>query len=159
MSHTGVKPNHCTMCDMWFTHPKDLKAHLKLVHSTEDSKSTEEVVITDSAAPATLTITTQSIEGAETVLLDDGIQVEHVTVEPVDVMEMEETTTVVVEDGGVAEMCEEDVERLKQAGVQIQVVHVTTNEVNGQQVVNSQVEVEMEDEMVNVEEAEQAVVV
>lgn len=159
MSHTGVKPNHCTMCDMWFTHPKDLKSHLRHVHSTEDSKCTEEVVITDSAAPATLAITTQSIEGAETVLLDDGIQVEHVTVEPVNVMEMEETTTVVVEDGGVAEMCEEDVERLKQAGVQIQVVHVTMNEVEGQKVVNSRVEVEMEGEAVNVEEAEQAVVV
>ncbi|KAM9360513.1 zinc finger protein 131 [Symphorus nematophorus] len=159
VSHTGDKPNHCTMCDMWFTHPKDLKAHLKNVHSTDDDKSTEEVVITDSAAAAALAIATQSIEGAETVLLDDGIQVEHVTVEPVDVMEMEETATVVVEDGGVAEMCEEDVERLKQAGVQIQVVHVTTTEVDGQQVVNSQVEVEMEGEMVNVEEAEQAVVV
>ncbi|XP_042344973.1 zinc finger protein 131 [Plectropomus leopardus] len=158
VSHTGDKPNHCTMCDMWFTHPKELKAHLKQVHSIEDDKPTEELVITDSAATAALTIATQSIEGSETVLLDDGIQVEHVTVEPVDVMEMEETATVVVEDGGVAEMCEEDVERLKQAGVQIQVVHVTTTEVDGQQVVNSQVEVEMEGEMVSVEEAEQAVV-
>lgn len=162
VSHTGDKPNHCTMCDMWFTHPKELKAHLKDVHSIEDTKPSEELVITDSAAAtaaATLTIATQSIEGAETVLLDDGIQVEHVTVEPVDMMEMEETATVVVEDGGVAEMCEEDMERLKQAGVQIQVVHVTTTEVDGQQVVNSQVEVAMEGEMVNVEEAEQAVVV
>ncbi|XP_019958278.2 zinc finger protein 131 isoform X1 [Paralichthys olivaceus] len=155
VSHTGDKPNHCTMCDMWFTHPKELKAHLKDVHSIEDSKSTEELVITD---PAALAIATQSIEGTETVLLDDGIQVEHVTVEPVDI-EMEETATVVVEDEGVTEMCEEDMERLKQAGVQIQVVHVTTTEVDGQQVVNSQVEVEMEGEMVNVEEVEQAVVV
>lgn len=148
-----MKPNHCTMCDLWFTHPKDLKAHLKDVHSIE------ELVITDSAATTALAIATQNMDGAETVLLDDGIQVEHVTVEPVDVMEMGETTTVVVEDGGVAEMCEEDVERLKQAGVQIQVVHVTTTEVDGQQVVNSQVEVEMEGEMVNIEEAEQAVAV
>lgn len=144
------------MCDMWFTHPKDLKAHLKLVHSAEDDKS--EVVLSDSAAPATLAITTESIEGAEAVLLDDGIQVEHVTVEPVEVIEMEETATVVVEDGGVAEMCEEDVERLKQAGVQIQVVHVTTNEVDRQQVANAQVEVEVEDEILNVE-AEQTVIV
>lgn len=157
VSHTGDKPNHCTMCDMWFTHPKDLKAHLKNIHSVEDTKTNEEVVITDSATA--LAIATQSIGGAETVLLDNGIQVEHVTVEPVDVMEMEETATVVVEDGGVAEMCEEDVERLKQAGVQIQVVHVTTTEVDGQQVVNSQVEVEVEGEMVNIEEAEPAVVV
>nr|XP_020449346.1 zinc finger protein 131 isoform X2 [Monopterus albus] len=152
VSHTGVKPNHCTMCDMWFTQPKELKAHLRDVHSIED-KSSLELVITDSA------IATQSIEGDETVLLDDGVQVEHVTVEPVDMMEMEETTTVVMEDGGVAEMCEEDMERLKQAGVHFQVVHVTTTEVDGQQVVNSQVEVELEGETVNIEEAEQAVVV
>lgn len=152
VSHTGVKPNHCTMCDMWFTHAKDLKAHLRDIHSTE------EVVIADSTATAALAIATQSIEGAEAVLLDDGMQVEHVTVEPVDVMEMEETTTVVVEDGGVTEMCEEDMERLKQAGVQIQVVHVTTTEVDGQQMVNSEVEVELEGE-VKVEEAEQAVMV
>ncbi|XP_068460954.1 zinc finger protein 131 [Clinocottus analis] len=149
VSHTGDKPNHCTMCDMWFTHPKELKAHLKHIHSIEE-KSEEELIIGDSAA-----IATQSIDGAETVLLDDGIQVEHVTVEPVDVME--EAATVVVEDGGVAEMCEEDVERLKQAGVQIQVVHVTTTEADGQQVVNSQMEVEMEGDVVSVEEAEQAV--
>ena len=154
VSHTGDKPNHCTMCDLWFTHPKELKTHLKHVHSIEDDKSIEEVVITDSVASAALAIATQSIEGTETVLLDDGIQVEHVTVEPVDVMEMEETTTMLVEDGGVTEMCEEDVERLKQAGVQIQVVHVTTTEVDGQQVVNSQVEVEVEGEMVSVEAGE-----
>lgn len=157
-SHTGVKPNHCTLCDMWFTHSKELNAHLKDVHSIE-SKSTEELVIADSAATAALTIATQSIGGGGTVLLDDGIQVEHVTVEPVEVMGMEETATVVMEDSGVTEMCEEDMERLKQAGVQIQVVHVTTTEVGEQHVVNSQVGVEMEGEMVSVEETIQTVVV
>lgn len=139
---------------MWFTHPKELTAHLKEIHLIVE-KIPEQLVITDSAA---LTIAAQSLGGAETVLLDDGIQVEHVTVEPVNVMELEETATVVVEDGGVGEMCEEDVERLKQAGLQIQVVHVTTADVQGQQVVNSQVEAKME-EMVNEEEAEQPLVV
>ncbi|XP_017267866.1 zinc finger protein 131 isoform X2 [Kryptolebias marmoratus] len=155
MCHTGDKPNHCTICDVWFTHPKELKVHLKDIHSIE-AKPAEEMVVTDSAAAA---IAAQSIEGAETVLLDDGIQVEHVTVEPVSVVEMGDTATVMVEEGGVEGMCEEDVERLKQAGLHIQVVHVTTTEVDGQQVVNSQVEVEMDSEMVNLEEAEQAVVV
>lgn len=157
VSHTGVKPYHCTMCDMWFTHTKDLRTHLKVVHAVEDSKSAEEVIISDSAASATLAIATQSIAGTETVLLDGGIQVEHVTVEPVDIMDLGGATTVVVEDEEVAEMCEEDVERLQQAGVQIQVVRVTTGEME-QTVVNSQVEVEVEEEMVNVEDAEQAVV-
>lgn len=158
MCHTGDKPNHCTMCDLWFTDAKELKTHLKDVHSIED-KSLEQVVLTDSAATAALTIATQSIGGTETVLLDDGIHVEHVTVEPLDVMHMEETTTVVVEDGGVGGICEEDLERLKQAGLQIQVVHVNTASVDEHQVVNSEVEVEIEDEIVNLEEAEQAVAV
>ncbi|PWA15915.1 hypothetical protein CCH79_00008907, partial [Gambusia affinis] len=158
MCHTGDKPNHCTMCDLWFTDAKELKTHLKDIHSIED-KSMEQVVLTDSAATAALTIATQSIGGTETVLLDDGIHVEHVTVEPVDVMQMEETTTVVVEDGGVGGICEEDLERLKQAGLQIQVVHVNTAAVDEHQVVNSEVEVEIEDEIVNLEEAEQAVAV
>ncbi|XP_057688693.1 zinc finger protein 131 isoform X1 [Corythoichthys intestinalis] len=159
VSHTGHKPNHCTMCDLWFTAPQELKAHLKDVHSIEEEKSSEEQVITDTAATAALTITTQNIETTETVLLDDGIQVEHVTVNPIEVIEMEETTTVVVEDGGVAEMCEEDVERLKQAGIQIQMVRVSSKELNEQEVAQAQVEVELDSEMMNVEETIQTVVV
>lgn len=78
--------------------------------------------------------------------------------EPLDVVEMDGTATVVVEEGGMTEMCEEDVERLKQAGVQIQVVHVTTGEVEGGQVVNSEMEVEGGEAVeVEVEEAERAV--
>ncbi|XP_053727314.1 zinc finger protein 131 isoform X1 [Synchiropus splendidus] len=137
VSHTGVKPNHCTMCDMWFTNAKELKSHLKDVHSIEDSKSTDELVID---SPASIAV--QNLAAAETVLVEEGIHVEHVTVEPVDLIEMGATTTVVLDEGAVAGMCEEDVERLKQAGLQIQVVHVTTGEVEGQQVLNSQVEVE-----------------
>uniref|UniRef100_A0A1A8HEP1 Zinc finger protein 131 n=1 Tax=Nothobranchius korthausae TaxID=1143690 RepID=A0A1A8HEP1_9TELE len=154
MCHTGDKPNHCTVCDMWFTHAKELKTHLKDVHSIE-GKSAEQLIITDSAASAALAIASQNIEGAETVLLDDGIQVEHVTVEPVNVVEMEDATTLVVEEGEVG-MCEEDLERLKRAGLQIQVVHVTTAEVDEQQVVNSQVE--MDSEVVNLDETKQSVV-
>ncbi|KAM4578079.1 zinc finger protein 131 isoform 1-T2 [Fundulus diaphanus] len=158
MCHTGEKPNHCTLCDIWFTGMKELKAHLKDIHSIED-KPTEQLVITDPAASAALAIATQRIEGGETVLLDDGIHVEHVTVEPVDVLHMEETTTVVVEDGGVGGICEEDLERLKQAGLQIQVVHVNPDAGGEDHVVNPEVEVEIEEEMVNLEEAEQAVAV
>ncbi|XP_035999778.1 zinc finger protein 131 isoform X2 [Fundulus heteroclitus] len=158
MCHTGEKPNHCTMCDIWFTEMRELKAHLKDVHSIED-QPTEQLVITDPAASAALAIATQRMEGGETVLLDDGIHVEHVTVEPVDVLHMEETTTVVVEDGGVGGICEEDLERLKQAGLQIQVVHVNPDAGGEGHVVNPEVEVELEEEMVNLEEAEQAVAV
>ncbi|XP_056140779.1 zinc finger protein 131 isoform X2 [Lampris incognitus] len=160
VSHTGVKPNHCTICDLWFTDPKDLEDHFKDTHCTPGHKLlvTEEMVVADTAAAAALTIASQNVEETEAILLDDAIHVEHVTVEPVDVMEMEETTTVVVGDGGIAEMCEEDMQRLKEAGVQIQVVHVTSGEVTEQQVVNSEMEVEGE-EVVKDEEAGPAVVV
>ncbi|XP_061881457.1 zinc finger protein 131 [Entelurus aequoreus] len=155
VSHTGDKPNHCTMCDLWFTDPKELKGHLKDTHSIEDDQSPQQIVVGDTAV---LGITTQNIETTETVLLDDGIQVEHVTMDPIEVMEMEETTTVVVEDGGMTEMCEEDMERLKQAGVQIQVVRVSSSDVE-QHIICPQVEVEVEGEMLNVDETIHAVVV
>ncbi|XP_061784722.1 zinc finger protein 131 [Nerophis lumbriciformis] len=155
VSHTGDKPNHCTMCDLWFTDPKELKGHLKDTHSIEDDQSPQQMVVGDTAA---LAITTQNIEATETVLLDDGIQVEHVTMDPIEVMEMEETTTVVVEDGGMTEMCEEDMERLKQAGVQIQVVRVSSGDVE-QHIICPQVEVEVDGEMLNVDETIHAVVV
>ncbi|XP_013858118.1 zinc finger protein 131 [Austrofundulus limnaeus] len=159
MCHTGDKPNHCTICDVWFTHPKELKIHLKEGHSVKD-KSAEQLVITDSAASAALTIATQGIEeGAETVLLDDGLQVEHVTVEPMSVLGMGDAATVVVGEEGVEGMCEEDMERLKQAGLHIQVVHVTTTEADEQHMVNSQVEVELDSGIVNLEDVEQTVVV
>ncbi|XP_072288698.1 zinc finger protein 131 [Eucyclogobius newberryi] len=129
--HTGDKPNHCTVCDVWFTHSKELKEHLKDIHSIEDkSGDGDELMAPDAAAAAALTIAAHNMEAAANVLLEDGsIQIEHVTVEPVHVMEMEQTATVVVNEEGVAEMCEEDVERLKQAGVEIQVVQVEAGEV------------------------------
>ncbi|CAL8249252.1 unnamed protein product [Merluccius merluccius] len=165
VSHTGDKPNHCTLCDQWFTHPKDLTAHLREAHDAhqmvasvaaataeeeedeeedEEEEEEEEMVV--------------GLEGGETLLLDDGIQVEAVTVEPVDMMSMEEqeegeesqttttttTTTMVMEDGGLREMCEEDVERLQAAGIHIQVVHLTSTELEPQSAVNSEVEVALE---------------
>ncbi|XP_015244631.1 PREDICTED: zinc finger protein 131 [Cyprinodon variegatus] len=154
--HTGDKPNHCTMCDLWFTEAKELKAHLKDVHSIEE-RSTEQLVITDSSASAALAIATQNLEGGETVLLDDGIHVEHVTVEPMDVMQVDETTTVVVDDGGMGGICEEDLERLKQAGLQIQVVHVNTEAAHEE--VKAEVEVEIGEDVLKLEESDQTVTV
>ena len=55
------------------------------------------------------------------------MHVEHVTVEPVDVVAMEHAA-LGMEDEVMTEMCEEDVVRLKEAGVEIQVVHVSSGE-------------------------------
>ncbi|MCJ8735482.1 hypothetical protein PDJAM_G00247690 [Pangasius djambal] len=44
--HTGDKPNHCTLCDQWFTHARDLTAHLQQQHAIhqEDAAMVEERV-------------------------------------------------------------------------------------------------------------------
>ncbi|XP_055743687.1 zinc finger protein 131-like [Salvelinus fontinalis] len=143
-THTGEKPNHCTMCDLWFTQPDDLRQHLRDLHSvTDDKLITQELVI------AAATVATQGeVAGEEkggereTLLLEDGISVEHVIVEPVGVVALSETAMLV--DGEVTEMCEEDIERLKEAGVEIRVLQVSAEgQVNSAiQVEGSEVEVE-----------------
>uniref|UniRef100_A0AAZ3PHN9 Zinc finger protein 131 n=1 Tax=Oncorhynchus tshawytscha TaxID=74940 RepID=A0AAZ3PHN9_ONCTS len=141
-THTGEKPNHCTMCDLWFTQPDDLRQHLRDLHGvTDDKLITQELVI---AAAATQEEVTREGKGGkrETLLLEDGISVEHVTVEPVGVVALVETAMLV--DGEVTEMCEEDIERLKEAGVEIRVLQVSAEgQVNSEiQVEGSEVEVE-----------------
>ncbi|CAL8345048.1 unnamed protein product [Lota lota] len=168
VSHTGDKPNHCTLCDQWFTHSKELTAHLREVHDALDGQvvaspvvtaTTEEEEDEEEMEEEEEEEMVVGLEGGETLLLDDGIQVEAVTVEPVDMISIEEeessnttttttTTTMVMEDGGLREMCEEDVERLQAAGVHIQVVHLTSAELEQQTVVNSEVEVALEQEEV-----------
>ncbi|XP_020346025.1 zinc finger protein 131 isoform X1 [Oncorhynchus kisutch] len=141
-THTGEKPNHCTMCDLWFTQPDDLRQHLRDLHGvTDDKLITQELVI---AAAATQEEVTREGKGGKrgTLLLEDGISVEHVTVEPVGVVALVETAMLV--DGEVTEMCEEDIERLKEAGVEIRVLQMSAEgQVNSEiQVEGSEVEVE-----------------
>ncbi|XP_014017343.1 zinc finger protein 131 [Salmo salar] len=147
-THTGEKPNHCTMCDLWFTQPDDLRRHLRR-HLSDLHGVTDDKLITQELVIATAAVATQE-EGAgeekggkrETLLLEDGRSVEHVTVEPVGVVALAETAMLV--DGEVTEMCEEDIERLKEAGVEIRVVQVSAEgQVNSEiQVEGSEVEVE-----------------
>ncbi|XP_062855565.1 zinc finger protein 131 [Trichomycterus rosablanca] len=44
--HTGEKPNHCTLCDQWFTHSRELGVHLQQEHpeAAEDGATAEERV-------------------------------------------------------------------------------------------------------------------
>ncbi|CAB1322280.1 unnamed protein product [Coregonus sp. 'balchen'] len=149
-THTGEKPNHCTMCDLWFTQPDDLRQHLRVLHGiTDDKLITQELVIAAMATQEEVAGEEEEGGGRETLLLEDGMSVEHVTVEPVDVVALEETAMLV--DGEVTEMCEEDIERLKEAGVEIRVVQVSAE---GQ--VNSEIQVEGSEVE---EESQQAVVV
>ncbi|XP_010890760.2 zinc finger protein 131 [Esox lucius] len=152
-THTGEKPNHCTLCDLWFTQPLELRRHLRDLHDiTDDKLMTQELVLAASAMTRQEEVAGEEGEEegeGETLLLEDGIRVEHV-----DVVAVEETTVVMEEvDGEVTDMCEEDVQRLKEAGVEIQVVQVS---VEGQ----AKSEIQVEESEVEVEEdSHQTVVV
>ncbi|XP_056319396.1 zinc finger protein 131 isoform X2 [Danio aesculapii] len=130
VTHTGEKPNHCTLCDLWFTAPRDLHAHLQELHGLQEKVVVaEDILISDPANVLSME------EGEERVILEDGIRVEHVTVEPVDVVAVEETLVVEEEtqiqpsqpEGGVAEtvVLQVDSERLKEQVIGIQIEQVT----------------------------------
>ncbi|XP_043834792.1 zinc finger protein 131 isoform X2 [Dromiciops gliroides] len=40
--HTGDKPNHCTLCDLWFMQGNELRRHLKEIHNISERIVTEE---------------------------------------------------------------------------------------------------------------------
>ncbi|KAM7023566.1 zinc finger protein 131 isoform 2-T3 [Acridotheres tristis] len=42
--HTGDKPNHCTLCDLWFMQGSELRRHLKEMHNISELVVTEEVL-------------------------------------------------------------------------------------------------------------------
>ncbi|XP_059729713.1 zinc finger protein 131 isoform X2 [Haemorhous mexicanus] len=42
--HTGDKPNHCTLCDLWFMQGSELRRHLKEMHNVSELLVTEEVL-------------------------------------------------------------------------------------------------------------------
>ncbi|TRZ01381.1 hypothetical protein DNTS_033767 [Danionella cerebrum] len=133
VTHTGEKPNHCTLCDQWFTQPKDLHTHLQEHHGFQEKVIiTEDIVLSD---PHTVLTVGELEEGEEPVILEDGIQVQHVTVEPMGVVAVEETLVVEEEtqiqnsqtDVGMQEtvVLELDGERLKDQVIGIHIEQVT----------------------------------
>ncbi|MBN3307894.1 ZN131 protein, partial [Amia calva] len=103
--HTGEKPNHCTLCDMWFTQPNDMRVHLRDYHAIHEKVVTEVVIAEPDSADGLL----------------EEVQVEHVTVEPmqVDVAHVVETIRVESMDGeeqGKEEEEEEEEEEEKESG-------------------------------------------
>lgn len=134
VTHTGEKPNHCTICDQWFTQPIDLETHLQEYHGLQQKVIvTEEVMIAD---PTTVLTMAEVEDGEERVILEDGMRVEHVTVEPVDVVAVEETlvveeeTTTLQPSQSVGEVEETvvlqvDDERLKEQAMEIHIEQVT----------------------------------
>uniref|UniRef100_A0A8C9A8F2 Zinc finger protein 131 n=1 Tax=Prolemur simus TaxID=1328070 RepID=A0A8C9A8F2_PROSS len=42
--HTGAKPNHCSLCDLWFVQADELKKHLSDAHNISERMVTEELL-------------------------------------------------------------------------------------------------------------------
>ncbi|XP_060698585.1 zinc finger protein 131 isoform X1 [Hemiscyllium ocellatum] len=61
--HTGEKPNHCTICDMWFMRAGELRQHVKDVHGAAEQEVGE---VTEIVVPVEV-IDTEAMEG-ETII-------------------------------------------------------------------------------------------
>ncbi|XP_061473245.1 zinc finger protein 131 [Rhineura floridana] len=81
--HTGDKPNHCTLCDVWFMQGTELRRHLQEIHNISERIVTDDILPVDSDPVASMTI----IEQVEQVHVLPVIQVQvdpaQVTVEQV----------------------------------------------------------------------------
>ncbi|KAI1900085.1 hypothetical protein AGOR_G00046400 [Albula goreensis] len=171
--HTGEKPNHCTLCDLWFTQPRDLRAHLRDLHGIQEKVLlAEEVIIAEpesgsapDPAPSAAVPTPEAEEEEEVVeeeLLQDGIRVEHVTVEPVTLegeavdvvgvgVEVEEEAVMVQEEVGEEAQVKE-AELGGEARMEIRVEQVTATDGAVSREADSEVHLEQEQVEIQVEE-------
>ncbi|XP_010284593.1 PREDICTED: zinc finger protein 131 isoform X2 [Phaethon lepturus] len=70
--HTGDKPNHCTLCDLWFMQGSELRRHLKEMHNISERIVAEEVLPVEAEPVTSMTI----IEQVEQVHVLPVIQVQ-----------------------------------------------------------------------------------
>ncbi|XP_074850405.1 zinc finger protein 131 isoform X2 [Carettochelys insculpta] len=84
--HTGDKPNHCTLCDLWFMQGSELRRHLKDIHNVSERIVTDEILPVEAMETEPVTSMT-IIEQVEQVHVLPVIQVQvdpaQVTVEQV----------------------------------------------------------------------------
>ncbi|XP_009695687.1 PREDICTED: zinc finger protein 131, partial [Cariama cristata] len=73
--HTGDKPNHCTLCDLWFMQGSELRRHLKEMHNISERIMTEEVLPVEAVEAEPVTSMT-IIEQVEQVHVLPVIQVQ-----------------------------------------------------------------------------------
>ncbi|KAM8792431.1 zinc finger protein 131-like isoform 2-T2 [Eudromia elegans] len=73
--HTGDKPNHCTICDLWFMQGSELRRHLKDIHNISERIMAEEVLPVEAVEAEPVTSMT-IIEQVEQVHVLPVIQVQ-----------------------------------------------------------------------------------
>lgn len=90
--HTGEKPNHCTVCDVWFMQSNELRKHLKEIHDITER------IVTEVVLPV------EAIETESTTIIE---QVEQVHMVPIDQVHVEQVIQVHMDS---AELSEEEVQ-------------------------------------------------
>ncbi|KAM4809193.1 zinc finger protein 131 isoform 2-T2 [Rhinophrynus dorsalis] len=71
--HTGDKPNHCTLCDVWFMQGSELRKHLQDAHNISEVVLPSENVETESVASMTFV---EQVEQVHVLPVDQVIQVQ-----------------------------------------------------------------------------------
>ncbi|OCT98757.1 hypothetical protein XELAEV_18010991mg [Xenopus laevis] len=76
--HTGEKPNHCTLCDMWFMQGNELRKHLQEAHNISERIVTEVVLPPESTETESVSSMTfvEQVEEVHVVPVEQLIQVQ-----------------------------------------------------------------------------------
>ncbi|KAG8456668.1 hypothetical protein GDO86_002448 [Hymenochirus boettgeri] len=76
--HTGDKPNHCTLCDLWFMQGSELRKHLQEAHNIAERIVTEVVLPNESVESESVASVTfvEQVEQVHVVPVDQVIQVQ-----------------------------------------------------------------------------------
>ncbi|XP_068127917.1 zinc finger protein 131 isoform X2 [Hyperolius riggenbachi] len=76
--HTGDKPNHCTLCDVWFMQGSELRKHLREMHSISERIVTEVMLPSESGEMESVPSMTfvEQVEQVHMVPVDQVIQVQ-----------------------------------------------------------------------------------
>ncbi|XP_063312936.1 zinc finger protein 131 isoform X2 [Pelobates fuscus] len=152
--HTGDKPNHCTLCDLWFMQGTELRKHLHEAHNIAERIVTEVVLPSDGgeSEPVTSMTFVEQVEQVHVLPVDQVIQVQvdppHLTVGHLhqDLLEVNQVKgTHILDLQGQVHMGHIEVEHLQiDPGTEVHVEEVQVEHVN--QIHMEEVEAELIDE-------------
>ncbi|KAM9328985.1 zinc finger protein 131 [Gastrophryne carolinensis] len=74
--HTGDKPNHCTLCDLWFMQGSELRKHLRDAHNITERIVTEAVLPSEAGEVEPTMTFVEQVEQVHMVPVDQVIQVQ-----------------------------------------------------------------------------------
>uniref|UniRef100_A0A8C5P7Z2 Zinc finger protein 131 n=1 Tax=Leptobrachium leishanense TaxID=445787 RepID=A0A8C5P7Z2_9ANUR len=152
--HTGDKPNHCTLCDLWFMQGAELRKHLHEAHNIAERIVTEVVLPSDGgeSEPVTSMTFVEQVEQVHVVPVDQVIQVQvdppHLTVGHLhqDLLEVNQVKgTRILDLQGQVHMGHIEVEHLQlDPGTEVHVEEVQVEHIN--QIHMEEVEAELIDD-------------